>query len=264
MIVKYCNQEHNAHNGAKLLIGNLEKYKDIENAELADAGEGTFQFTIEFLEGAELSAEWADWLFQGLFDFTNSHNAIRLPGRVALHTEYLQIKKVLPDRVIFDHAKAQIKYSSPNAFMFCTSMSGGDPLSTCPFKGYDDYWNVGDDQVSLKQFARRIGDAILQQAPLDYIDAMLSDIRLAEMKNMDLDIRYGPVKYVDRDLIITKDTHQDVGQIIRTYLDVPFCKPISYSAEKEYRFVFTLNDGNRIFPVKKKDLFLDLNLLTSP
>lgn len=264
MIVKYCNQEHNAHRGAKLLVGNLEKYRDIENAELADSGEGTFQFTIEFLEGAELSAEWANLLFQGAIGFGEVRNAIRVPGGVTVHAEDLRIERVLADRVIFEHAKAQIQYSSPNAFVFCTSMSEGDPLSTCPFRGYDDYWNVGADQASLNQFGSRVGGAILQQAALDYIDVKLTSVRLSDMKNMTLDVRHGPVKYVDRKLVITKDTPQDADHILNTYFDVPFCKPKSYSPEKEYRFVFTLHDGNRIYPIKKKDLYLDLNLLTSP
>lgn len=264
MIVKYCKPEHNAHSGSRLLVGNLEKYKNIENDELVDSGEGTFKFSIEFLEGAELSTDWANLLFQGQFSFGDTPTNIRFPGRIAVHVEDIRIAYVSADRVVFEHAKAEIEYSAPNALIFCTSISEGDPRTTCPFEGYSDYWRIGADQISLDQFAGRLGSAILQQMCLDSIDSDISNFRISDLKNLNLNVRHDRVKYVDRNLVIEKDTPQDAGKLIETYLDVPFCKPKSYSPEREYRFVFTLHNGNRIFPVKNKDLFLDLNLLTAP
>lgn len=263
-IIKFCKKEHNVFNGGKLLIGNLEKYRSIENDELVDGGEGTFEFQIEFLDGAVISAEWANLIFQGLIGFGDTGKSVRLPGHVSAHVEELNINHVLGDKVDFKYARAKIQYTYPNAFLFCASMAQNESKEENPFEQYDDSWVVGSDQNTLNAFSARIGRLIIEQALGRHIARSTENLSFAMLKDLGVQIRHGPVQYVDRLLKITEETDQNFDNLIQQYLDVPFCKTKDYQNEKEYRFMFVPTAVDRLLTVENLDLFLEMHTLKRP
>lgn len=258
--VKFCESQHNALNGSSILIGNLQKYREIEKAEIVDDGEGGFDFIVDISGGAVVPNSWANLIFQGAIGFGDGE-AVRVPGRVSAHIDSLHIEYTGEHETAFEHARAKIRYDCPNAFLFCTSMVAGDPKDENQFSSYDDFWEVAQGQGDQNRFATKLGQMIFATASAAYLESDLSHFSLAELQNMAIDVRHGPVHYVDREFLITKKTDQNFEMMIKKYLDVPFCKPVSYSKEKEYRFLFTPRLGDQIVPVKNKDLFVEVNVL---
>lgn len=264
MYVKCCSAQHNALKGAKLLVGNLEKYRDIENHELVDKGEGTFSFAIEFLKGAKIPIAWANFLFQGAMGFGNTSGTIRLPGKFHTYIDKVEVNQVGLDFVEFDYAKVDIIYTAPNTYIFCVSVIEQDPMQSKPFPSYDDFWIVGRNAQDLTQFSNRVGSLLLTQLKGTNIDGGISNLSLAEASRIEINIRHGPVKYVQRNLVFSHETPESFNEVISRYLDVPFCKPSSFSEEREYRFIFAPIVGNRLLVPRKEDVLLDLHVLTAP
>lgn len=263
MIVKYCHNEHNCLKGSKLLIGNLEKYRSIENEALRDKGEGTFNFDIEFLEGVKVSSAWANLIFGGAIGFGDSPG-IRFPGSFNSNIKDCNIEYVSGDTVSFRHASASISYKVLNSFIFCTSMAEDDPMGSCPFPEYDDCWKVGVDKRSLDQFSARVGNLLLQQLTPSNFTGKLDNFSLSELKRISINIQHGPVKYINRSLKITADMANKFDEIMGTYLNVEFTKPAEpFQKEKEYRFVFKTIVDDFLIEASPQDVFLDLNSLSS-
>jgi hypothetical protein len=262
MIVKYCHEEHNCLKGSKLLIGNTYKYRSIENDELRDDGEGTFDFSIEILEGATLPTQWANLIFQGIIAFGNAP-PIRFPGRFDAHIESVEIDAVRENDIVFKHAKANIKFSDLNKFVFCTSSVELDPMAERPFQQYNDFWVVGQSQDQLDNFAGRIASALLHQMKFQNLKMQLTDKRVADFKNLVINVEHRKVEYVERNLVINKELIGNFDAIIRTYLSSSFVKTKNFSREREYRFVFSPIINNQIIEVSNTDVLLDLNLLTA-
>lgn len=264
-LIKFCREPHLPRQSNSLLIGNLEKFRDLENKEIEDAGEGTFDFSIEFSKGATIPTAWANLIFQGSFAFGDTSNSIRLPGSISAFAEYLDIEKVSGGEVTFREARATINYSSLNSFLFCCSIGHtSDPMEENPFEGYDSCWQVADSDSSLHDFSQRVASLIHQQVTLENLEGRLDGLQLAKLGQFSVQLRHGPVNYMPRELCITQETEKDFDKLVGTYLNTPFCKPLSYSSEREYRFLFSITVGDRAISVKNKDLLLELNTLFQP
>lgn len=263
-IVKYCNSAHNVYKGSKLLIGNLNKYRSIEKAELLDASEGMFDFVIDISEGVSVPNAWANLIFQGSIGFGNVSSSIRLPGQFSTFIESVDIERIGGAETIFRHARAKISYETLNSFIFCCSNIVGEPEQFKPFNIYDDWWEVGNSNSSIDEFAFKVANLILNQAGLASISDNLTQVPIAAIKKLGINVRHGPVNYRPRELIITKDSPVDFAGLIQSYLDVPFCKPDSFSGEREYRFLFTPVIGNQSLSALDTDLLLDVNSIRAP
>lgn len=198
-VVKFCKAEHDPSVGAKLRIGNLFEYRSIENAELKDQEEGTYEFSIEIDGPVELPLGWANALLPG-FHFGGGEVFRRPPGSI-------------------------------------------------------------DAKVEIARFASRVGNMLRRQVKLDNYGWDLSKLTIENISQSRIEVRYGPIKYRDRNLVLSEHSEQDVDQLLRTYFDVAFCKPPSFFADQEFRFVFTPVAGNTVGSVCEKDVYLDCNYL---
>jgi hypothetical protein len=59
---------------------------------------------------------------------------------------------------------------------------------------------------------------------------------------------------------ITEHSRPTYEELLETLSNIAFVKPERFRPEAEYRFVYELNDGQRIF-APKENLFLTLNPL---
>lgn len=263
MIVKFCRKDHNCLKGSKLLIGNLEKYRTIEDAALRDEGEGTFDFSIELFEGVKVPSAWANLIFGGSIGF-GSGTALRVPSSFNAYIDRCDIEYVADDIVSFRYASAKISYKAMNTFVFCTSQVEGDPMQNCPFPEYDDNWRVGINKSDLDSFSARVGNLLLQQLTEKNFTNKLRNLSLSELKRLGINIQHGPVKYVDRYLKITQQKSGQFEEIMQTYLSTAFTKPKEpFSKEREYRFLFSPYVDNQLLEASSDDVLLDINALTS-
>lgn len=259
-LFKFCKSEHNIHRGAQVHVGTLFKYRHIENPELRDEAEGKYTFRITFPRPIELDRRWATLLLQGAIAFGDADNIPRFPGSYKTHVEKLHIVEHRGDSVVVEDTRIQIERDVPNCLMLC--MSVFPSAETNPFRQYTDNWSIPDHLAN--EFGRRLGSLIFQQAKLASFDeSLIRAHSAATVATLSLNVRHQRVVYRDREMIITPESRPSFEELVKVLSDIAFVKPTKHSPEQEYRFVFELTDGRRIFPPKVDHVLLNPNVLTS-
>lgn len=259
-LVKFCNPEHNIHRGAQLQIGTLYKYRTIENPELRDDAEGTYDFEIDFPVEIELDRRWANLLFQRVFDFGGASEVPRFPGGMRVSVDRISIVRQTADSVVVADTKVRIQRTALNCLVFCMSHLETD--SPSPFENYADRWDIPENRAD--DFGRRLGSLIYQQTKLlSFGNSFLERHSASTITSLKLMLRHQPVKYLDRRMIVTPDKRPTFEELIQTLSDVAFLKPKTYAREREYRFVYELVDGNQTCYEPTLDhVMVNPNLLT--
>lgn len=258
-LFKFCNQEHNIHRGAKLQVGTLFGYRTIEDPELKDEAEGKYKFQIDFPEPIELDRRWANLLLQGTIAFGETADVPRFPGSYRAHAERLHMVTQTKDGVVVTDTRIQIEREVPNCLIFCMSLL--DSAEKKPFGTYSDHWSIPEHRAD--EFGRRLGSLIFQQAKLSAFDeAILNRHSAATVQGLSLNVRHQRVTYRDRQLVITPKSRPSFEELVGVLSDIAFVKPERFSSEQEYRFVFSLVDGQAIFPPRVERLLLNPNVLT--
>lgn len=258
-LIKFCSPEHNIRQGAKLQVGTLYGYRSIENPELQDDAEGTYEFTIEFPEEIELDRRWINLLFQGSIGFGKTDDIPRFPGQFSTHIEKICIVRQTADCVVVKDTTVRISRSVNNSLIFCMSLL--ETAESNPFKNYSDHWAFPEQ--SANEFARRLGNLIFQQAKLSSFENSISEILSpGTAGTLSLQGQHKRVVYRDRRMRITEQIKPTFDELLQVLSDISFIKPECFSKENEYRFIFELNNGQRLFQPKKQNLLLSLNPLT--
>jgi hypothetical protein len=257
-LIKFCNPEHNIHRGAKLQVGTLYGYRTIENPELQDEAEGTYEFTIEFPEEIALDRRWSNLLFNGAIAFGSTDDIPRFAGSFSAHTVKLNMVRQTADSVVVRDTVVRISRSVNNCLIFCMSLF--ETAEATPFKNYKDHWAFPEQNAN--EFSRRLGSLIFQQAKLSAFDDSISESHTpGTVATLSLQVMHKKVVYRDRHMRITEHNKPTYEELLEALSSISFFKPESFSKENEYRFIFELNDGKRAFPPKKKNLLLTLNPL---
>lgn len=257
-LVKHCKSEHNIHKGAKLQIGSLYAYHDIENEEIKDGEEGKYTFTYSFPEEIELDIRLANLLFSGAIGFGSNplHMAPRIPGSFVTHVNHFELVRQTKGGVVIRNSSATVERTVPNQLIFCMSLQQEDAPS--PFDGYDDRWSI--EMSFADRFAGNVAGLLLSQIRLEnYNPEIGRELSINGSKKLGLNVRHQPVQYSDRSETITPGNLPTFGEFMKKIIDIPFVKPSSFSNENEYRFTFELTDGNMIFPPAEKFYLLDIN-----
>jgi hypothetical protein len=259
-LIKFCKSDHNIRSGAKLRVGTLFQYRQIENADIQDGEEGNYLFEINFPEKIELDRNWSNLLFSGIVHFGGEDlkQFPRIPGGVAAHIDKMHIVEQRANSVVVEDTKVTLKRTSINSFIFCMSMM--ENAEKCPFEGYDDHWF--EPFSSANQLANRMGELIFSQARLEAFDTSLAKVHSpTTIAKLSLNVRHQKVQYRDRSITVTPDNHISFEELYKTIVDIPFSKPLSYAGEREYRFVFDLVDGVKFYPPTVDYIDLELNAL---
>ena len=257
-LVKFCKPEHNIHRGAKLKIGTLHGYRSIENPEIRDEAEGKYEFTIDFPEEIELDRKWINLLFQGSIAFGNTEDIPRFPGTYSTHVEKLNLVNQKANSVVLKNTTVKIERGVNDCLVFCMSLL--PKVEEKLFEQYEDNWSFPHQKAHT--FAMRLGNLIFTQAKLASFDASISSSHSpSSIRNLGINITHREVIYQKRHLVITKHDMPTYEKMIETLSNIPFIKPPDpFAKEKEYRFVFDLQDELKIFP-PKESLLLTLNPL---
>lgn len=257
-LVKFCKPEHNIHRGSKLRIGTLHEYRTIENPDLRDEAEGKYEFTIDFPEEIELDRRWTNLLFQGSFAFGNTDDVPRFPGEFSTYVEKMTHVRSNANSIVLKDTTIKIHRGISDCLVFCMSLLPN--VEAKLFEKYEDHWTFPAEKVNT--FAMRLGSLIMNQAKLSSFDDSISASHSpASIKSLTLSLRHREVIYRERHLIITEHNRPTFDEMIEILSNIQFVKPPEpFSKEKEYRFVFELQDEQRIFP-PKTPMLLTLNPL---
>jgi hypothetical protein len=259
-LIKFCIPEHNIFNfaGAKLQVGTLYGYRNIEDPELQDDAEGKYEFTIDFPEEIKLDRRWANLLLQGSVAVGRTDDIPRFSGSFSTYIQKLHIVKQEKDNVVVKDTVIRISRSVNNCLIFCMSMM--DNADSKPFQKYKDYWAFPEQKAN--EFSQRLGRLIFQQAKLFSFEDSISHFHSpSSVATLSLQGQHKKVMYRNRHLQITENNRPTYEELLETLSNIAFIKPGRFSAENEYRFMYELNDGQRSFP-PKGSLLLTLNPLT--
>jgi len=259
-LFKFCKPEHNLHRGAKLQVGTLYKYRQIEDPGLRDEHEGKYRFHVTFPRPIELDRRWTNLLLQGAVAFGDASDVPRFPGSFQTYIEKLHVIETKPNSVVVEGTRIQVERDVPNCLMLC--MSAFPDAGCNPFPQYSDSWSFPEHLAN--EFSRRLGSLIYQQAKLSsFADSILKLHSPATVTALSLNVRQQRVIYRDREITITPESRPSFEELIKIFSDIAFVKPTKYSSEQEHRFVFELSDGRHMFEPKVDHLLLNPNVLTS-
>jgi hypothetical protein len=257
-LIKFCNPDHNIRRGSKLKLGTLHGYRAIEEPELRDQAEGKYEFTVEFPENIALDRRWTNLLFQGAIGFGDLGDIPRFPGSYSTHMEKMHIVRYEGESVVVRDTIVRIKRSVPNCLIFCMSLF--ETAEENPFEQYADHWAFPEQKAN--EFSQRLAALIFQQAKLSFFEDSIAEKHSpATIQSLSLAVRHKKVIYRDRQLRITEQSKPTYEELIDILSNIAFFKPQHFAKEREYRFVFELNDGKAILPAKTKELLLTLNPL---
>lgn len=255
-VVKFSSKQHNFTRSRSLRLHTLNWYRETENAEIKDAGEGTFRIRLQFLERVRLSRASASALLQGA-SFFGSDPRYLVPGNVTALLDTLQFK-VERDHVVFERAGCDLFYQPPNGFVFCAAMSEAEnAMQENGFEGYDDFWIVGRNEGELTVFCDGVARRLEAQFHPDLAHPIQNVVPRDRMRNIRVEWRRAKIAYGERVWRVTGQVPDDPSYFCQAYLKVPFIKPERYRHENEYSFAFTYVSEGMVIPVETP--FIDLD-----
>ncbi len=256
-LFKFCHPAHHIQRAATLKVGTLHGYRALENPELRDSGEGKYDFSLSFDGEVTLETRLANLLLSGAVGFGDTDGKVGIPGNFSAYVERLQIVRSDPKGVTVADTQVNISRSLSNCLVFC--MSQLDDARQCPFEGYDAHWSIRDDAAEV--FVRRLGNLIFQHAKLSSFEPDVRQIHSASsVQSLQLSFQHRRVIYRDRNFHVTRENVPSFDDVLRLVNEIPFVKPIRFSNEQEYRFTFTLADGQRLF-IPIGDVYLPLSFI---
>ena len=252
-LVKYCSSSYNIEKGAKLQLGTLFYYQNIENKELMDEKEGSHELTINFTEDVELDIATANLLFQG-FAFGESPKT-QFEGSyetIANHAKFSCFK----DKVRIEKASIKIKRKINNCLMFCMSHID-EGLPPVIFGCHNDYWSLPIEKAEL--FGKCVSRLILDNALFTAFG--ISPYEFQTIDKLRLRIQHQKVIYKERNIDINQLNTPSYDELVQLIKEIIFIKPLSYSNEREYRFIFELISPQQIYLPKVEKLLINSETL---
>jgi len=257
-LTKFCTSNNSIKRASHLRMGTLFGYRDIEEGELRDEHEGRYEFNINFIDEVRLSNEVINPLLQNTIGFGGNGNAQRLPGHVEATVERLEIVSQTESFTTLKDSSIKISRSTLNCFVYCMSMD----LAESPFAQYDDAWHLESYRIPL--FLNALGVLIGTNVKLSsFVGDLTSKIAPLTAQRLNVIGRHGPVIYRDRNVNITHDNVPSPGDFYKLISEMAFVKPTKFSTEREYRFLFELNDGEHIYPPINRFELIPLNQLAA-
>ncbi|EPT9139999.1 TPA: hypothetical protein ACGQXI_002856 [Klebsiella michiganensis] len=251
-LVKNCDSKYNISLEQRYLqLGSLDYYRKIENTEIADAGEGAYEISIE-ITNSWIPNDIINNVFHSHININGKKNKTVSPeirlnyneNQIFFDTE-IRVREMQEDATFVDSLKANIKVTHCNCYIFCMSIL--DDLSevkSC-FNGYDDFWYFDYDLAEI--FASSIKKELKKQLNRNismhgWKLSMNDDTNAKEVLRKDIQIEcvHGKVNYTPRIYRIDGADKLSVQHHLSILEEVPFIKPDIeiYKRNKEYRFVF--------------------------
>ncbi|MCZ8185406.1 MAG: hypothetical protein O9308_03430 [Beijerinckiaceae bacterium] len=255
-LFKYCKKEHNIKTSSGIFLGTLDLYKEIENHEIADTGEGQFFFNIKFERNTKIDLDIANLIFHGVARFGEGKRVF-LPGYVNAKVKNIKINKITDEYVEIECAESEIHRTIQNSFIFCMS-DQDEPKKV--FDGYDDFWSIPDHKIS--QFASKISRLLIENLEINDIK-LQPNSKIIKLRDINIRFEHGRVRYESRNLVFNDQIEYNRNRIIDTLTNIPFIKPEKFKNENEYRFVFYVSDHEKYIEPKLKSILLPNNIFSN-
>lgn len=259
LLTKFCKYQHNIINSNKLLIGNFYKYREIEQADIADQHEVRSYIKIKLDGAVDVSSKWLDTVLQGIIGF-NPGPRIEPDFRVDIRTQENDLvinRKPGADEVNIV-GSIGVDFQLPNSFIFCMSVNDGKIEKK--FAGYDSQWSF---KIEMAQsFAFHVAQKIMERLTIDFIENdFLRFIKVSDIGNINIKWKFGMVNYNSRTYLVKKQENMTTENLFRILRESAFQKDPAYASDKEYRFIFSLFFRDKQISIKPIDLLIDCDNL---
>lgn len=252
LLAKSCEKQFNIKNGT-LMLGTLNEYRETEDEQIGDKGEGKIQFNLQFDGDVTISKQWFNTLQPGGWQIGDV-KPIYFPGYTTAHFHHVEIVDRDEHTVTLRNSSATIWREAPNCFVFCMSEIKKTHECIGIFPKYDDYWYV--NSLNAKSFGVMIGRTLFDKIKSGRDSANHVIPANVDISNLKIHMRHELVKYTDRDLHVTNETAFTLDALTDHLRDMAFLKPVRFKKEREYRFHYTILSNNKIIQPLFKQLVI--------
>lgn len=261
LLAKNCFTKDNLKTRKTIKLGTLYEYRKIESAQIVDKDEGKYSFLLKFDGTVEIEKRWFSLMFQGAIGLGDDVHYPRIPGAMSAAIHNLEIINSDVQIVRVRNSSASIHREALNGFIFCMSQVRKLRDAVGIFPDYDDCWYMTASKAHNLGLAlsRLLRDRIAsgRQSGNHIVDPNIS------LDDLSIRCRHEVVSYFDREIHISDTSTFTADHFMRKIWDMAFIKPPSFSAEREYRFSFTIIAGNRIILPTVDYVILDADQLIS-
>ncbi|MHA0960718.1 hypothetical protein [Enterobacter cancerogenus] len=247
-LVKSCKQKDNILERRTIRIGSLEEYRNTEEAQIADDGEGSILLTFD-LKNIHMPFELLK-ILQMYNDGESTYNIIssRHNGMSAFYSEC----------AFLEEFKAQTSLIKHNRFAFCISKLLNPNLAKGIFPDYDDYWHLRYEKIQT--FAKLLGMEINNEIKrrLDEGEKVFT----SNINSDELSIAWHveEIDYTERHTIVdNRYFYCNYDKLINALANSHLIKPKDFSHENEVRFVYDAYYKGTLLKPLINSLIVDAN-----
>ncbi|EFG9986409.1 hypothetical protein ACQLRR_004210 [Escherichia coli] len=247
-LVKSCYSKFNVTNCQTLCIGSLDYYRKTFEEQIADKHEGKIKLTYK-LDNFPMSPKLQS--ITQLFSSKHPHEEAHIGA-----LKFGRDKSLPPDYILMEKYEAEIYLSQKNIFAFCISMSDQPEKPLDILNEYDDFWFFDYKKVNI--FAKLVANAIYDEIIKRECAGKSIFATRIDIKKIRVHWKSKAIDYVERELFIDNSTLASMQDDISYVIENPhFIKPLDFSPECEYRFVFEVYSGEELITPMVDQLIID-------
>lgn len=260
IIAKYCKPEHNIFDCDNILVGNFEKFRQIEDKNIRDELEARFRFSIKIPNPTKLSREWISTIFNGHMNLIGDAR-VRPPAGVeyqAFEKETRIIEMNSDDNFVLMTSEIDFFYSIPNSFIFCMSKYTEGQLP--PSSEYTSRWLIEGDE-NIYEFGSAMSNEIFRNI-IRRMSINNNPIFRDIFSRLRVLWKFDEINYTGKELyVIRKESDLSVEDFFKLLVDTPFRKRPRFAPENEVRFVFDAYLDGKPLPLDMSDVLIESAIL---
>lgn len=222
-IYKFCKEEYNiSKNCSTIQLGTLQYYRELDpNFSITDALEGIYNAQTN---GQPVIFENNEMSQTGIVKGND------LIGTIEIAENFNII--------------------SPNVYLFSATLNPENEF----WKEYNSHYTIHN----VESFCQLIVNLLSNNFSTNDLED--TNLSLIEMNNLRFACTYNKVEYIKKPIEFTNQNKIEIVTKINDPIQNIFIKSSNYSEENEFRIIFFLTDGKKIYSVKKDPKLINLNL----
>jgi hypothetical protein len=223
----------------RLSIGTLHGYRSLEET-LPEGEEGRYDFDLDIRGPLQVPAD----------AYAMLTDPARLPRSAAITLDKLDAAPNPDGSWTVQSLTGRIRRKVDNVLVF--SMCMGEPAMVSPWRDYTSNWQVPSEA------AQQMAAAIARELEQGIRAALRGPALQASPKAPRPAVRFtaGPMIYGKRRITFGPKTPLTADSLTREMFRMPFIKPSAQASEREFRFVFEVLVGRRVYSPGKDAMFI--------
>lgn len=260
LLAKSCKPEHNIKTGRTIRIGSLNEYRTTENIQIADRGEGTLKFSLNFDGEVEIPIRYFNLINGGAIHIIQDGHGFtdeNFPGNTLCHWERLEYKSGRAGFITLIDSSAIITRKAFNSFVFCMSSVRDEAECKNMFSDYSDCWSIR--QETAEYWLRGVNHLLHKRIIHEHHQGNFITPKEIPPEDLVMVVTHSPIIYQPREIHINNTNSNNFEGVISSLERITFTKPEHpFSKEKEYRFEFIITHNGSIIEPSVNSIILDV------